>query len=96
VLSGQRYLSSELTERLVGQAIGTSAKVPSGVESLSDRELEIFQLIGQGNSTSTIAEQLHLSVHTVDSHREKLRTKLNSRNGAELMQQAVQWVLENG
>jgi DNA-binding CsgD family transcriptional regulator len=83
-----------MTKRLVGQAIG-SMKARSGVDSLSDRELEVFQLIGQGLATGEVARQLNLSVHTVDTYREKIRAKLNLKSGAELVQRAVRWVLEN-
>jgi DNA-binding NarL/FixJ family response regulator len=94
VLRGERYLSSELTQRLVGRAVGARSK-PVGIEeSLSDRELEIFELIGRGNSTRSIAQQLQLSIHTIESHREHIRAKLNLSNGSELVQRAVQWVLE--
>lgn len=93
VLRGELYLSANMTQRLAGQALSGSA-APRGVEGLSDRELQIFQLIGQGNSTRLIAEQLHLSIHTIESHREKIRIKLGLRNGTELLQSAVQWVLE--
>jgi DNA-binding NarL/FixJ family response regulator len=95
VLQGERYLSAKMTQRLVGQAIGT--KAPSqqdAVERLSDRELEVFQLIAEGKTTGAIARQLELSVHTIDTHREKIRHKLGVRNSAELMQRAVQWMLE--
>lgn len=98
VLDGRRYLSETMTQRMVALAVGTrddrSGSDPVG--RLSDRELEVFTLIGRGKTTSTIAHQLHLSVHTIDSHREKIRHKLNLKNGAELTQRAVQWVLENG
>lgn len=93
VLRGELYLSANMTQRLAGQALSGSA-APRGVEGLSDRELQIFQLIGHGNSTRLIAEQLHLSIHTIESHREKIRIKLGLRNGTELLQSAVQWVLE--
>jgi DNA-binding NarL/FixJ family response regulator len=96
VLSGHRYLDSEIADRLVGQAIGSDADRPRGLMNLTDRELEVFQLIGQGRSTRAIAEQLHLSVHTIESHRENIRSKLNLRNGTELMQHAVQWTLGIG
>lgn len=92
VLRNERYLSTEMAQRLIGRAIEGST--PHGVESLSDRELEIFELIGRGNSTRSIAQQLELSVHTVETHREKIRAKLDLRNGSELVQHAVQWVLE--
>lgn len=93
VLRGERYLSGSMTQRLVGLVVGPPGR-PTGVASLSDRELEIFQLIGRGESTRSVAEQLHLSVHTVETHRENIRAKLNLRNGAELVQRAVKWVLE--
>ncbi len=92
VLRGERYLSETMTQRLVGQALGSGPA--ADVESLSDRELEIFELIGRGTSTRAIAEQLHLSVHTVETHRENIRAKLGLRNGAELVQRAVRWVYE--
>jgi DNA-binding NarL/FixJ family response regulator len=90
VLRGEPYLSSESLRRLV--AGGRSKR--GGIESLSDRELEIFELIGRGESTRSIAQRLHLSVHTIETHRENIRAKLNLKNGAELVQRAVQWVLE--
>lgn len=68
----------------------------SPIENLSNRELEVLTLIGQGTTTGAIAKQLHLSVHTIDTYREKLKIKLNLENSAELNRYAVQWVLENG
>ncbi len=97
VAKGGTYVSNEITKRLVEQAI--SGKLEPGrdpVQSLSNRELEVFQLIGQGLTTIAIAEKLFLSVHTIDTHREKLRHKLGIKTGTELMRYAVQWVLENG
>jgi len=97
VLDGQRYLSAKMTQQLVGQVVaGTDASSREPVQRLSDRELEVFQLIGRGRTTAAIARQLHLSPNTIDTHREKIRHKLGVRNGTELMQRAVQWVLENG
>ena len=96
VLAGQRYLSRETTDRLVGQALGGgNQQQASSVEGLSDRELEVFRLIGSGLTTGAIAERLHLSTHTIDSHRESIKRKLNLQNAAELAQHAVQWVLGN-
>ncbi|MGH8137613.1 MAG: response regulator [Steroidobacteraceae bacterium] len=94
LLRGELYLSANMTQRLAGQALFGSGVSRGGIEGLSDRELQIFQLIGRGNSTRLIAEQLHLSVHTIESHREKIRIKLRLRGGTELLQRAVQWVLE--
>jgi DNA-binding NarL/FixJ family response regulator len=97
VVAGERYLSEEMTRSLVGQALGRNdGKLKSPVEALTNRELEVFQLIGQGMTTSNIARQLHLSVHTIDTHREKIKIKLNLRNAAELQREATHWVLESG
>jgi DNA-binding CsgD family transcriptional regulator len=68
----------------------------SPIERLSDRELQIFKLIGQGQTTRQIAAALELSVKTVETHRENIKAKLNLSNSAELARQAVQWVIENG
>ena len=69
---------------------------PGGTEALTDRELQIFQLMGRGKSTREIANELNVSVHTIDSHREHIRAKLDLRTGTELIQRAVQWHIENG
>jgi DNA-binding NarL/FixJ family response regulator len=95
VLRGERYLSSVMAQRLIAQAIGGRV-VLGGAETLTDREMQIFQLIGRGRSTREIAGELNVSVHTVDSHREHIRTKLDLRTGTELIQRAVQWHIENG
>ena len=96
VLTGKTYLSPEMTERIVKSRVGGMIEPgKSPIESLSDRELEVFTLIGQGQTTSAIANQLYLSVHTIDTYREKLKAKLNLANSAELNRHAVQWVLEN-
>jgi DNA-binding NarL/FixJ family response regulator len=93
--AGKRYLSQELSDRLVSLAVGTHRGLPKGMRDLSPRELEVFELIGNGVSTRDIAAQLGVSVHTVETHREKLRVKLALRNGRELVQSAVRWVIEN-
>jgi DNA-binding NarL/FixJ family response regulator len=96
VLSGERYVSPELARRLVAQALGTRDETKTPIEQLSDRELEIFRMIGQGQTSGAIASKLHLSTHTIDTHRENIKRKLGAHNAAELNRQAVQWVLENG
>lgn len=97
VLAGKTYLSLEMTDRILKSRVGGMIEPgKSPIESLSDRELEVLTLIGQGNTTSAIAKQLHLSVHTIDTYREKLKIKLNLANSAELNRYAAQWVLENG
>lgn len=96
VLDGQRYVSPAIANRLIGQALGNSDESQSTVDRLSDRELEIFRLIGQGLTSSSIANRLFLSTHTIDTHRENIKRKLGLANGSELTRAAVQWVLENG
>ena len=97
VLAGRTYLSPEMTDRIVKSRVGGMIEPgKSPIESLSERELQVLALIGQGKTTSAIANELHLSVHTIDTYREKLKIKLNLANSAELNRYAVQWVLENG
>ena len=94
VLAGEIYLSAGLAQRLASQAV-SGRRSTQGLEVLSDRELQIFELIGRGAGTRAIAAQLHLSVHTIESHREHIRAKLNLRNGTELLRRAVLWTLES-
>lgn len=97
VLDGQRYLSAKMTRQLVGQAIGSKdSRDGDPIQRLSNRELEIFRLIGQGLTTSAIARQLRLSPHTIDTHREKIKQKLNVKTANQLQREATQWLLENG
>jgi DNA-binding NarL/FixJ family response regulator len=96
VARGERYASAELTQRLVAQALGKRSDVQDPVTLLTDRELEIFRLIGAGATTSAIAGQLFISTHTIDTHRENIKRKLGAKNGAELSRQAIQSMLENG
>lgn len=90
VMDGGTYLSTHLTQRMLQSMTGGR---PSSVVDLTDRELEVFSLIGQGIGTSQIAEQLHLSVKTVETHREKIKKKLNLASASELARYAVQWSL---
>ena len=96
VIQGERYVSAELTKRLVSQALGNRTVLQEPMELLTDRELEIFKLIGSGTNTSGIAEQLFLSTHTVDTHRENIKRKLGAKNGADLNRLAIQFMLESG
>jgi DNA-binding NarL/FixJ family response regulator len=96
VLHGERFVSPETTRRLVAQALSGRDDAKSPIEHLTDRELEIFRMIGQGLTSGAIAKQLHLSTHTIDTHRENIKRKLGAKTAAELSSQAVQWLLENG
>ena len=93
VLGGEIYLSESMTRQMLQRMAGSgSGKSVSPVESLSDRELEVFELLGQGQKTKEIAEQLHLSVKTVQTYCEHLKEKLLLRDGTGLVRFAVQWV----
>lgn len=97
VLRGGIYVSEEINERLLlGLAAGRQQLAASPLEVLSDRELEVFEMTGRGLGTREIAEQLHLSVKTVESYRARIKDKLSLRTAAELMQHAVQWVEGEG
>jgi len=93
VLSGEVYLSEKLGARMLSQLIGGRGTKLGGTptEELSDRELEVFGLIGQGHGTRPIAEKLHLSVKTIESHRAHIKEKLNLKNATELVHHAIQW-----
>jgi DNA-binding NarL/FixJ family response regulator len=95
VLAGSMHFSGELTQRLLERvAANEPMTATSPVENLSDRELEVFGMIGRGLTTRSIAARLHLSPRTVDTYRERLKTKLALANSAELHYRAVQWVLK--
>jgi RNA polymerase sigma factor (sigma-70 family) len=96
VLAGERFISPEISRRLINQALDASDVTKTPIEQLTDRELEIFRMIGEGLTTSGIANRLGLSTHTIDTHRENIKRKLAARNAAELSRAAVQWLLENG
>ena len=93
ILRGKTYLSPKLQERVLQRfAAGISAPHASEVERLTDRELEIFELIGRGRGTREIAQHLRLSVSTVETHRAHLKEKLELDSATELIRRAVEWV----
>ena len=93
VLGGDLYLSDPLRSRLVREHLdGRKREQGTEVEGLSDRELEIFGLIGHGDTTRRIATKLHVSVSTVETHRAHIKEKLSLRNAMELVRRAVEWV----
>jgi DNA-binding NarL/FixJ family response regulator len=98
VARGQRHVSSAMGERLLSQvARGRSpAADEDPVSALTDRELEVFRLIGEGISTREISQRLELSMKTVDAHRRHMREKLNLRSTSELIRYATQWVADKG
>jgi DNA-binding NarL/FixJ family response regulator len=93
VLQGEIFLSDKMKAKVLQQlATGKAKTVMSPIEALTDRELEVFRLIGEGHSTRQIAGELHLSVRTVEAYREYIKAKLNLKNSTELVQHAFHWV----
>ena len=93
IMNGQIYLSDKMAPKMVRKLVGAAPNLgASAVECLSDRELEVFRLIGQGQATRQIAEKLCLSIKTIETYRAHIKQKLNLSNGAELLQYAIQWV----
>jgi DNA-binding NarL/FixJ family response regulator len=90
VASGKTYLSPSMSERMLDKLSARGA-ARSPMESLSDRELEIFRLLGEGLRPGAIAEKLHLSVKTVETYREQIKAKLNLGSASELAQYAISW-----
>jgi DNA-binding NarL/FixJ family response regulator len=97
VMTGEVYVSKNVTSRILERmaAKGGPAQT-TGVESLADRELEVFQLLGKGKNTRQIAEDLGLGESTVETYRARIKDKLQLRSSAELYLRAGQWVRENG
>lgn len=97
LLEGKMYLSESLAQRLLTQAVGRNKEETfSPEECLSDRELEVFRLFGEGLNTKQIAERMFLSSKTVETYRTRIKEKLNLSSGNELIQRAVQWTMESG
>jgi DNA-binding NarL/FixJ family response regulator len=93
VMTGEIFLSEKMKGRMLQHiAQGKGKVVSSPIEQLTDRELEVFRLIGEGHSTRQIAGELHLSIRTVEAYREYIKAKLNLKNATELVQHAFHWV----
>jgi DNA-binding NarL/FixJ family response regulator len=93
VLSGKVYVSEKMSAQLLDKfATARSAKHQSPIEILTDREFEVFKLIGEGCTTRETAERLHLSPKTVDVYRQHLKEKLKLPTSTSLVQHAVRWV----
>jgi DNA-binding NarL/FixJ family response regulator len=93
--NGKRYLSPTMQEVLIDRLAGGGGNLErAGVERLSDREMEVFELIATGKNTREIAEHLKLSIKTVETYRAKIKEKLNLRNGVDLVRAAVAMVAE--
>lgn len=95
VLEGRVYVSDEQNDRMLNRVLHGSRNAAAPMESLTDRELEVFERIGHGLTTKEIADNLELSPKTIESYRENIKSKLGLNNAAKLQQRAVQWVVEN-
>ena len=94
ILQGEVYLSDRLTNTMLQQYVrGASPTKSSPLVNLTDRELEVFRLIGEGRGTRQIADELHLSVKTIESYQAHIKTKLALRNARELVQHAIEWTV---
>jgi DNA-binding NarL/FixJ family response regulator len=96
VAEGDVYLDERATSELLKRISGGSPAPASGMDSLADRELEVFQLVGRGYNSRKIAEQLRLGESTVETYRQRIKDKLHLKNAAELYTRAAQWVQEHG
>ncbi len=95
VLNGKVYLSDRMTERMISGIVdGKSEK--RDIDTLSNRELQVFELIGQGIPTGKMAEHLNLSVKTIETHQAHIKKKLGLSSAHELTYRAVRWVIEEG
>lgn len=96
VLEGKVYVSEKISAGILENLSGRPGAEGSPLEKLTDRELEIFQLIGQGKGTRDIAETLHISVKTIDVHRANIKAKLKLQSASELIRYAVRWAESKG
>lgn len=97
ILAGELYLSSRVSNQMINGISGRKKNGEFGIARLSDREFEVFGLIGQGHTNQQIAEKLSISVRTVDAHRTNIKGKLNFPDGSTLVRMAILWVEnENG
>ena len=93
VLAGKVYLSEAMTERLLNGLVDVRDE-KRDIERLSNRELQVFELIGQGVPVSQIANQLNLSIKTIETHQANIKKKLGLGSAHELNQRAIRWVME--
>lgn len=91
VATGDVFVSEAVSSRLVQRLVAGGTTPSSPLESLSDRELHVLRLMGQGLGTRAIAEQLHISMKTVESYRARLKDKIQLKSGTELLRFAVRW-----
>jgi DNA-binding NarL/FixJ family response regulator len=94
ILGGEIYVSDRMANRMLHRFVGGAPmQARSPIAELTDRELEVFRLIGEGHGTRQIAEQLHISVKTVESYQAHIKDKLSLKNSRELLQRAIRWTI---
>jgi DNA-binding NarL/FixJ family response regulator len=97
ILQGGMYVSQNMSDRLLRVMSRSKAGARgSSMDLLSDREVEVFELIGRGLGNSEIAQRLHLSIKTIETYRARIKEKLELKDAAELFQRALNWVQEGG
>ncbi len=92
IAAGRVYVSERMQERLLRRMVGGADFSESPIDSLTDRELQVFEMLGQGMPTRQVADKLHLSVKTIESHRERIKDKLGADGASDLLKQAIEWV----
>jgi DNA-binding NarL/FixJ family response regulator len=95
ILQGKVYISGGVADQLLQRVVGRKPEARSAIDTLSDRELEAFQLIGEGLTTEAIAVKMHVSPKTVETFRARIKEKLGIGKLTELIQRAAQWVVES-
>lgn len=96
VLSGKMFLSAEVSDEILSRMLGKPKTVLRSVDLLSDRELQVFELVGRGYSTRQIAEFLGLDGKTVETYRSRIKEKLDIKDASELLRRAIAWTRESG
>lgn len=97
VLRGEIFVSDKMSYRILGRMLGTKADLQgSPLSALSDRELEVFEELGKGQGTRQIAQKMCVSIKTIESHRESIKSKLNLKSANELVHLATHWVMREG
>lgn len=94
IMEEELYLSEAVSKKIIDKLVrGSADAIGISVDMLSNREFEIFQLIGNGFSTKEMARKLNLSIYTIESHKKNIKEKLNLRKTSDLSKYAIQWVI---
>jgi DNA-binding NarL/FixJ family response regulator len=95
VRQGKVYVSEAVKDRMLKRAVGARV-AGSSIDCLSNRELEVFRLVGNGLDTKEVAEAMHVSIKTVETYQGRIKEKMNLKSGRELVQRAAQWLSAGG